>query len=138
MMSLLWFWQRKERLALVILGILLVSAAAGMAAATARSTQGTVDEELARHWRTDYDLLVRHPSSVNDLENEEGIVSGKYQSNVSGKSSITPAQLEAIRNIPGVEVAAPLTIIGPASFTWDMAVPLDYGNLPPGIYREHI
>lgn len=64
--------RRKERLALVTLGILLVALAASLAAATARSTQGTVDEELARHWRTDYDLLIRYPMGVTTLESEWG------------------------------------------------------------------
>ncbi|MDP0953172.1 hypothetical protein Q6283_28230, partial [Klebsiella pneumoniae] len=40
-------WRRRERLSLIVIGIVLVSLAASLAAVTARSTQGTLDEELA-------------------------------------------------------------------------------------------
>lgn len=119
----------------------MVSFAAGIAAATARSTQGAVDEELARHWRTDYDLLVRHPQSVTDLERDRGIISSKFQGNLSDTAKMTSAQLEQIRNIPGVEIAAPLTMLGSVGFNWRRDIDLPYTDieqLEPGMYYQII
>lgn len=129
---------RKDRLAMVFLGILMVSFGAGLAAATARSTQGAMDEELARHWRTDYDLLIRHPSAVHILEDELQAIPGNYQANMTQTRGISPAQLEAIRKVPGIEVAAPMTFVGYANagFTVPIAEPYqDSEMLEPGIYK---
>src|SRR5690554_5038469 len=125
-------WRRRERLVLVVLGIFMVSLASGLAAATARSTQGTMEEELAEHWRTDYDLLIRHPNSVSKLEVEYEIIPGNYQGNLSD-ISITRSQLETIRDISGVEVAAPLSFVGFTEIAFWYYFPYQ-PELPPGEY----
>lgn len=133
---MMFIFRRKERLALVLLGIFLVSLAAGLSAATARSVQGSVDEELARNWRTDYDILVRPQSVVSKYEESGDVINGRFQSNNFFGHGITLEQLERIRAIAGVEVAAPLAVVGPAT-AWDLSIPLLY-QLSPGIYQEVI
>ena len=131
-------FSRRERLALVLLGILMVSFAAGLAAATARSTQGAMDKELAKHWRTDYDLLIRHPSAVSSLEGKLEAIPGNYQANMSLTRGISHAQLAEIRDIPGVEVAAPLTFVGYANAGFEMPIKTPFTDaeaLEPGIYK---
>ncbi|MTI95237.1 MAG: FtsX-like permease family protein [Firmicutes bacterium] len=135
---MLTLFRRKERLFLVLLGILLVSLAAGLSASTARSIQGTVDEELAQHWRTDYDILVRPHSAVSEIEKADESVSSKFQSNHFSDHEISVLQLEAIRDIEGVEVAAPLAVVGPAYVQSGVGVPMPYDNLEPGVYKEVI
>ncbi len=139
-------FRRKERFSLLILGILLISAAAGLAAATAQSVQGTIDEDLAKHWRTDYDLLVRDPLAVTELEKSTESINGKFQSGTCfslynhrlAHPGISLYQLKQIRSIEGVEVAAPLAVVGPATFSSHISLSLPYEALEPGIYHEEI
>lgn len=137
-------WRRRERLALVLLGIMLVSLASGLAASTARTTQGVLDDELAQHWRSDYDLLIRHPDAVSQLEKDAGFIPSQYQSNAGATGAgISDEQLDIIRRITGVEVAAPLSLVGYANITpndWNGVLEqwIHEAELEPGIYHRQV
>jgi putative ABC transport system permease protein len=79
------------------------------------STSQTVTTELsgdiARTWNTPYDLLVRPADSTTELEDERGLVRSNFLSALA-RGGITPGQLEAIRRVPGVAVAAPVAVAG--------------------------
>lgn len=77
------------------------------AAETSRAeTIGTVQE----HARSAYDVLVRPRGSVSDLEAERNLVQDNYLSGVFG--GIALEQYEQLKDIPGVEVAAPVANLG--------------------------
>jgi ABC-type lipoprotein release transport system permease subunit len=80
-------------------------------------TLGAVEE----HYRGQYDILVRPQGSQTDLEREAGLVRANHLSGIHG--GITEEQYHAIADIPGVEVAAPIGIIG--YFAEDAAMHLD-------------
>ncbi len=61
-------------------------------------------------FRSNYDLLVRPGTSYTPRETGLGMVRPNYQSGVFG--GITPAQLNSIASIDGVEVAAPVSNLG--------------------------
>ena len=79
------------------------------------STSQTVTTELsgdiARTWNTPYDLLVRPAGSTTELEDERGLVRSNFLSALA-HGGITSGQLEAIRQVPGVSVAAPVAVAG--------------------------
>ena len=63
------------------------------------------------HWRGSYDILVRPVGARLDLESTNGLVEPNFLG-FAGTGGITPDQLEAIRTIPGVELAAPIGFVG--------------------------
>src|SRR5262249_45274822 len=73
--------------------------------------------------RSAYDILVRPAGSRTSLENSTELVQSSYLANTP--SGITMAQYDRIRSMPGVDVAAPVAVIGyvmPTSYV-DIDVP---------------
>ncbi len=58
-----------------------------------------------------YDLLIRPPDAVSPLEAQSGLINGDYLYRTDGES-ISQAQLDAIRAMAGVEIAAPISVVG--------------------------
>src|SRR5207302_3475698 len=79
-------------------------------AGTAKTTRAALSGDIGRAWSTPYDLLVRPPGSRSSLETTQNLIRPNYVSGLLG--GITMKQLEAIRSIPGVEVAAPIAMVG--------------------------
>ena len=73
---------------------------------SALELRGTVQQ----NFRSAYDILVRPSNSYTPLERDEGLVRANYLSGIFG--GITLDQWHSILNIPGVEVAAPIEMIG--------------------------
>jgi cell division protein FtsX len=86
---------------------------------------------LSRYWRTTYDILVRHPSAVPEIERQYGLVEANHLSGTPG--GISFEQYELIRGIPEVEVAAPIAMLGYLHRTPPLVGIRD--PLPDGIYR---
>jgi len=127
--------QRGIRSLLMLFGVLATSGAFGLLLSAAETVHVTVDEELAHYWRTTYDILVRPPGSRSDTEKKYDLVQANHLSGIAG--GITFDQYEAIRSIPGVEVAAPIAML-----SWLGLVVITSGRegqLPhltqPGFYR---
>ncbi|MDW8326618.1 MAG: ABC transporter permease [Anaerolineales bacterium] len=103
-----------------------------MVAAASQSMLVVVDRDLTNYWRTTYDILVRPSGARSPIEEDYGLVEANHLSGTSG--GITFEQYEAIRNIPGVEVAAPIAMIGYLAQSVPVA---DLGTLPEvGAYRQ--
>ncbi len=100
-------WLRPSLLAL---GLLSISTGGVLIAAASQITILTVDRELSQFWRTSYDILVRPAGARSPIEEKYGLVEANHLSGIWG--GITFEQYEAIRAIPGVEVAAPIAMIG--------------------------
>lgn len=78
---------------------------------TRLQVRGTVEE----NFRSSYDLLVRPKASYTDRERTLGQIRPNYQSGIFG--GITTRQVAVIRDVVGVEVAAPVANIGYLNFS---------------------
>ncbi len=93
--------------------------------------QVVVDRTLSDYQRTAYDILVRAPENVTEIEKEYGLVEANHLNGTAG--GITMQQYEQIKAIPGVEVAAPIAMLGYMNRT-SMGIAIQE-DLPAGIYR---
>lgn len=98
-----------------ILGFILLASTSQTAAATLRG-------DAEKQWPSPFDLLVRPTAALTSLEKSQGLIRPNYLSGLVG--GITSDQLGLIRHIPGVEVAAPIAVVGfvnwPAGTTLDL------------------
>ncbi len=118
------------RATFLLTGVLIVSAAFGLFFSASETTVVRVNEDLARYWRTTYDILVRPPGYRSEIEAQHGLVRAGSLLEISGGIPFTA--YEAIKNVPGVEVAAPVAVL---SF-WNLGLPLnitDVYPLPEGV-----
>lgn len=102
--------QTRLRSVLLLLGLLAVSAGGLLVAAASQTTLVVAEGELSRYWRTTYDILVRPAGARSPIEEKYGLVEANHLSGLWGR--ITFKQYETIKSIPGVEVAAPIAMIG--------------------------
>jgi len=125
MIRLAWRGLLARRIATALAAAGLLSAVSGflVLAGVSRTTQAVLSGDIARAWDTPYDLLVRPPGTQTSLEATGGLVRPNFLSGVAG--GITSTQLEAIRAVPGVSVAAPIAIVG--SVQWPAGFPVDLG-----------
>ena len=108
-------------LATAIIGFLLL-------AGTARTTQAQLTGDIGQAWDTPYDILVRPAGTQTTLEAQEGLVRPNFISGIGG--GITDEQLQAIRQIPDVSVAAPIAVVG--FVQWPAGFPLDLRSFVGG------
>lgn len=92
---------------------------AGIAVAVSSFTVLTAASEASRlevvgtveaNSRSAYDVLVRPPQSRHELESAKGLVRPNFLSDHFG--GITLDQVTQIRSVPGVDVAAPIAMVG--------------------------
>lgn len=102
---------RRAATALAACGLLIATLGFVTLVSTAQTARATLTGDIARTWNTPYDLLVRPASAVTGLEAERGLVRSNYVSALAG-GGITRAQLDTVRRVPGVAVAAPVAIVG--------------------------
>jgi len=98
---------RRDRLGLALLGVAVLSTGLSVLSLLTDSVRGTVVRSYEQTWRSPYDILVHMPLSgapLGDLT-EPNILTTLPQ-------GITQAQLEEVRKVPGVEVAAPVAVVG--------------------------
>jgi putative ABC transport system permease protein len=85
------------------------------ARATAR-LQGGVEQA----WRSPFDLLVRPVGAASESERDEDLVRPNYLTGVIG--GITDGQVREIRSIAGIEVAAPVAMVGFVDWPGELTV----------------
>ena len=131
---------RRTSSGLAALGLLVATLGFIVLVSTSQTTRAVLQGDIARTWATPYDLLVRPAGSVTSLEARQGLVRPNY---VSGLASggITRTQLDIVRRIPGVEVAAPVAIAG--AVNWQVGgFGMDLSREPKGqplaVYRLRI
>lgn len=98
------------RIALLLVGALVMSIGLGYLLTLEETVVGTIEETIEQRWRSSYDILVRPPGSVSELEGKYNIVEPNALAGLGG--GITRAQWEQIRNLPDIEVAAPIANLG--------------------------
>lgn len=74
------------------------------------SSKVALSESIHKYSRGSYDILVRHPEARSDIEQKKGIVEENYLT--GGIGGISLAQYKKITDIPDVEVAAPVSVLG--------------------------
>jgi putative ABC transport system permease protein len=127
-----------RRTATLLAGGGLLTATLGfmILASTAVTTEATLRGDIGHAWQTSFDLLVRPSQSLAKLETDQGLVRPNYLGGSPG--GITLAQLQAIRQISGVSVAAPIAVVGVVQTTTS-AINVDLssfvGNSPVTIFR---
>ncbi|MDQ2896331.1 MAG: ABC transporter permease [Actinomycetota bacterium] len=113
---------RRERSLALLAGIVLACASFVVLSATARTEQLGVHGTIAKTFRSSYDILVRPHGTETQLERAQGLVRENYLSGIFG--GITMAQYRQVAHLPGVQVAAPIAMIGyvlqPVEFNIDL------------------
>ncbi|HJP88991.1 MAG TPA: hypothetical protein VJ850_08160 [Candidatus Limnocylindrales bacterium] len=104
-------------------------------AALTASTGSLSDQALVRlhetvdaHWRGAYDILVRPKGSRLDLEATANLVEPNFVA-FSGSGGISLDQLDQIRNLPGVSLAAPIAVVGYLGYSF--AAPIVFTSVLP-------
>jgi len=101
---------RRGRAAAVAAGILVASVSFSLLTAATTTSTADVVGTVARNLRPAYDILVRPPGSTTALEASEGLVRDNYLSGIFG--GITLQQYAQVKKIPGVQLAAPIAMLG--------------------------
>jgi ABC-type lipoprotein release transport system permease subunit len=94
----------------LLAGMLVAVTAFTVLTAASRTSQLRTIGTVTAHFRTAYDILVRPQGSKTELESRTGTVQPNFLSGIYG--GITMAQYREIQQIPGVQVAAPIAMVG--------------------------
>ncbi len=115
MFSLMWrqLRGRAGRSVALLLGILVATTGFVVLTGATTTSQLQVTGEVKRNTRAAYDILVRPQGARTPLEAEQRLVRPNYLS--GGFGGITTAQWEQVRTMAGIEVAAPIAMIGHAT-----------------------
>ncbi|GAA4571511.1 hypothetical protein GCM10023176_32400 [Micromonospora coerulea] len=112
MLSFIWgqLRGRAGRSLALLAGVLV--ATTGFVVLTGATTTSRLDVTgtVERNTRAAYDILVRPQGTRTPLEAERGLVRPNYLSGLYG--GITTAQNEQVKAVAGVEVAAPIAMVG--------------------------
>jgi putative ABC transport system permease protein len=101
---------RRGRAAAAAAGILVASVSFSLLTAATTASTAQVQGTVARNLRPAYDILVRPPGSTTALERTQSLVRDNYLSGIFG--GITLKQYAQVKRIPGVQLAAPIAMIG--------------------------
>jgi putative ABC transport system permease protein len=123
MLRLVWRGVRFARGRAVALatGMLVAAAAFSLLTASVVVTAADVKGVVGANWRGEYDLLVLPRVSAQTIPGQH-LVQVNYLSTAT--SGITLAQYATVAQLPGVQVAAPLEIVGYVLETADIPVVL--------------
>ncbi|MGW0795422.1 hypothetical protein [Streptomyces sp. NPDC002692] len=121
--------RRRGRALALAAGILVAATSFTLLTATVSTSKATTVGEVRRNARSAYDVLVRPPGSQTAVEEQSGRVAPNFLSGTFG--GITMDQYRHIRDMTGVDVAAPVANIGylvvGSSVTVDVSRFLDSG-----------
>jgi ABC-type antimicrobial peptide transport system permease subunit len=123
---------RLGRTLALLVGILVATTSFTVLTASARTQRLEVTGTVRHNFRSAYDVLVRPQGSRIGLERERGVVRPNFLSGLSG--GISMQQYRSVASIPGVEVAAPIAMVGYMSPT--LRLPIDLTQQVAGHGRE--
>ncbi len=101
---------RTGRSLALLLGMLVATTAFTVLTAASRTSQLRTIGTVTSSFHAAYDILVRPAGSRTALETETGTVQPNFLSGIYG--GITMAQYRQIQRITGVQVAAPIAMVG--------------------------
>ena len=105
--------RRPSRAAALLVGVLLATTGFTVLTGSSQTSRLTVRGTVNEHARGAYDILVRPPGARTALEDERGLVRANFLSGQYG--GITVAQWRHIQTLSGVDVAAPVAMLGYAN-----------------------
>jgi putative ABC transport system permease protein len=128
---------RTVRLIALLVGMLLATTAFTVLTAASRTSQLRTVGTVSQHFVPAYDILVRPKGARTSLETKTDTVQPNFLSGIYG--GITMAQYRQIQHVPGVQVAAPIAMVG-----YSLLVALPRYRVPPAalagggrqLYRE--
>jgi putative ABC transport system permease protein len=101
---------RTARVMALLVGLLLATSAFTVLTAASRTSQLRTVGTVTAHFVPAYEILVRPKGARTKLETETDSVEPNFLSGIYG--GITMAQYRKIAQIPGVQVAAPIAMVG--------------------------
>ncbi|MFG1915669.1 FtsX-like permease family protein [Micromonospora sp. NPDC048898] len=101
---------RAGRSVALLAGVLVATTGFVVLTGATTTSRLKVTGAVERNARAAYDILVRPPGTRTPLEAERGLVRPNYLSGLFG--GITPAQYEQVKQVGGVDVAAPIAMLG--------------------------
>jgi putative ABC transport system permease protein len=102
-------------------GILIAAVCFGLLSSETASSKLQVTATVKQNFRSAYDILVRPRDAETAFEREHHVVDDGFQSGLFG--GITMKQLDEVKSMPGVSVAAPVANIGYVLITEAFFVP---------------
>ena len=111
----------------LIVGVLVAATAFTVLTAASRTEQARTLGAVSANFRPAYDILVRPRGARTAVESKTGTVQPDFLSGIYG--GITMAQYRKIQQIPGVQVAAPIAMVGYAQLNASRFVPVPKGAL---------
>jgi hypothetical protein len=111
MLRFIWknWWRHKERFLLLVIGAFIISVGLSYMLGLTESNKGTVIENLQKRWQAPYHIVVR-PSGFRSVTEDDNMLEPNYLSEIPGGISLK--QYNTIKNMPGIDVAAPVAMIG--------------------------
>src|SRR6201994_3700786 len=119
----------------LLAGMLVSATAFTVLTAASRTSQLRTTGTVSAHFRAAYDILVRPRGAQSPLEARSGTVQPNFLSGLYG--GITMADYRQIQRLPGVEVAAPVAMVGYSLPVQSVAVPLP-GNALAGAGGQRV
>jgi putative ABC transport system permease protein len=113
---------RAARTVALLAGMLIAATAFTVLTAASRTSQLRTVGTVTAHFRPAYDILVRPRGARTTLETRTGTVQPNFLSGIYGGISL--AQYRAIQRIPGVQVAAPIAMVGYTLIRAGIVIPL--------------
>lgn len=127
--------RRLGRAVALFVAVLVATTGFTVLTGSAETSRLTVSGVVEADFRSAYDILVRPDDSRTPLEEQQGLVRPNFLSGQFG--GISMSQYEEIRRIPGVEVAAPIAMIGYVTVNGGVTVDLT-DAVDPGLDRQVI
>lgn len=121
--------RRQRRRALAML-VSVGAAVSAFLALTASAEQAALQltETVDANYRSSYDLLVRPAATRTPFERTDGLGRPNHLSGIFG--GISQQQLETVKRVAGVQVAAPIAMIG--TVMESVTIPVDLTHLVAG------
>ncbi|MFE0629326.1 FtsX-like permease family protein [Streptomyces sp. NPDC058864] len=109
---MIWSQLRRQRTRALALaaGILVAATSFTLLTSTVTTSQARTTETVRKNARSAYDVLVRPHGSQTALERGDQLVGANFLSGIFG--GIGTGQYERIKEMPGIEVAAPVANVG--------------------------
>lgn len=125
--------RRLGRAVALFVAVLVATTGFTVLTGSAETSRLTVSGVVEADFRSAYDILVRPGGSRTPLEEQRGLVRPNFLSGQFG--GISMSQYEEIRRIPGIEVAAPIAMIGYVTVNGGVSVDLT-DAVDPGLDRQ--
>ena len=118
---------RPARTLALVAGVLVAAAAFTVLTAASRTAQVRTLGTVSANFKAAYDILVRPRGARTAVESKTGTVQPDFLSGLYG--GISMAQYRQIQRVPGVQVAAPIAMVGYAQLNASIFVPVPKGAL---------